>query len=179
MKRIQLLLIISILCASGLYAAPRPISFGVSAGIGLPKIPLSQFRSPISVLASGMTHVSFTEKWGIQVDGNALTTFSLGTVNKVDSDLQFDIYWGSVSLTYKLKGLMRNRSNLIAGIGNYYLTQQFNHGKEEIQTTGMNLGISSWMTHRRWRGYFEARWHLLFKPSENPQVLTVTYGWLL
>jgi hypothetical protein len=178
MKRIHLFFIISALGVNSLTGAFRSVSLGVSAGIGFPKIPYSQFNTPVSVLGNGMVHFSFLGKWGIQADGNALTTFSLGKVNQAQGDLQFDVYWGSLALTYKMTGFMRNRSALIAGVGKYYLTQQISRGTEKIQTAGMNLGLSNWMIGPKWRGYFEVRWHLLFKPSENPQILTLTYGWL-
>lgn len=167
-----------ILSINGSYAGPLPVSFGISAGIGLPKIPVSQFRTPISVLGGCMGHVSVLPKWGIQIDGNALTTFSLGTVNQAGGDLKFEILWGSLALTYQLKGLIRSRSNLILGIGKYYLTQQFDQAEESIQPSGMNLGFSNWMAGRKWRGILEVRWHMLFRPGEDPQVLTITYGWL-
>lgn len=175
MKRI---LFIIMIIALGLRAESRPLAWGLSAGIGLPKIPVSHYRTPISVLGSAMGHVSLIGRFGVQIDGNALTTFSLGSVNQAEGDLQFDLYWGSFALTYRVRGFMDNRSAILAGIGPYDLTQEFDQDREALRTTGVNLGFSNWTVGSAWRGIFEVRWHLLFEPSENPQMLTLTFGWL-
>ena len=169
-------LIITLLLATVIEGKPRPVLFGVSGGIGLPKIPISQYRSPISVLGGGMGHLSIYKKLGVQIDANALTTFSLGSVNNAPGDLRFDVLWGDLALTYRLRGMLHSQSNLIVGTGHYTVIQEFNQGREEIQTQGVNLGISNWMAGRRLRSYFEVRWHLMFTSGEDPQVLTLTYG---
>lgn len=175
MKRTVFFFLIAAAC---LNAESGPVHFGAAAGIGLPKIPVSHFRTPLSVLAGGMGHVSVAERFGIQLDGYALTTFSLGTVNRAGGDLQFDILWGSLAMSYRFRGFMNNRSAVLAGFGRYHLVQQFDFDREVVRTGGVNLGLSNWMIRPTWRGMFEVRWHLLFRPSENPQMLTLTLGWI-
>ena len=51
---------------------------GISAGFGLPKIPFSHFRTPVSVEGGAAMNVRLLNKWLIQLDGYVLHTFSLG-----------------------------------------------------------------------------------------------------
>ncbi|MBN2340883.1 MAG: hypothetical protein JXR45_05305 [Deltaproteobacteria bacterium] len=155
------------------------IHAGFAGGIGLPKIPISHFRNPISFLAGGMVNVPVTSKIGFQVDGYALTTVSLGTVNKSDGKLSFNLVWGSANLAYQIRGYMGSHSAVLAGLGLYHLKQQFDNRKDTLDTLGLNIGLSQWMKMRKIGGFFEVRWHLLFKPSDSPQVLTLTYGLFL
>ncbi|HDQ44982.1 MAG TPA: hypothetical protein ENN17_05705 [bacterium] len=158
--------------------AGRP-HFGFSAGLGLPKIPLSQFRTPVSFLASGMVYMPVYARMGIQMDGNALTTVSMGTVNRAEDDFKFDLIWASASLTYRMRGLMESRAALMAGFGVYRIDRRIDRRNDRLDTSGFTLGMSQWMKPGGRGGYFEIRWHLLFKPEDNPQVLTLTYGFLL
>lgn len=157
----------------------KPFEACVSAGIGLPKIPISQYRSPISLLAGVDVTAKLTQKIGIQAGGYGLTTISMGTVNNAEDNLNYDLMWTSMSLLYQLRGAMQDRSMLILGGGYYKLDQQFDLRRDKLTTAGFNLGLSHIMTHRKFSGKLEFRWHLLFKPSDNPQILTITYGILM
>jgi hypothetical protein len=182
MKRTRTVFVILLLSFFSMSLFGKPSSrphFGLAGGIGLPKIPISHFRTPISFLAGGMIHIPVFAKFGLQVDGYGLTTVSLGTVNNSDAKLTFDLVWGSTALTYQMRGFMESRAAIMAGLGMYRLYQRFDTRKDVLNTLGFNLGLSQWMRPGRRGGFFEIRWHLLFEPSDNPQVLTLTYGILL
>jgi hypothetical protein len=178
-RTVFFLIFISVFSATLLAEPMSRIHTGFAGGIGLPKIPISHFRNPISFLAGGMINVPVTAKWGLQIDGYGLTTVSLGTVNKTDGKLTFNLVWGSADLAYQIRGYLGSRSAILVGVGMYHLKQQFDQRKDTLNTLGLNIGISQWMKTRKVGGFFEVRWHLLFKPSDNPQVLTLTYGLLL
>jgi len=152
---------------------------GLSVGFGLPKIPISPFRSPISVLGGGSLNFRLSRKIALQCDGFGLYTFDLGTGSSQGGKLRFNLTWISLDVLYHLRGLIRSESFVLAGLGGYHLSQQFDEDETILDTMGFNLGLVHWTHWRRWSGVFEVRWHLLFQPSDSPQVLTVTFGLLL
>ena len=156
--------------------AERRVHVGLSAGIGLPKVPFSQFRAPVSVLGGGAINVRLLRRWVLQLDGYGLTTFSLGRVDEREGELRFNLAWASFDILTHLRGVVNGESFLMAGLGRYHLSQQFNADETVTNTMGINLGLVDWKYRRGWNSSLEIRWHLLFHPSSNPQVLTVTFG---
>lgn len=159
--------------------AERRIHAGFGAGFGLPKIPLSRYRSPISITAGLLGNYRISNRVAVQSDGGLLTTFSLGTVDRTASPLRYNQWWISLACLYRLRGAMRNESFVTAGTGLYHLSQQFDNDEDILYTAGMNLGIINWHNNRRGSSYLDVRWHLLFQPSPNPQVLTIMFGFML
>jgi len=149
---------------------------GVSAGVGLPKIPFSHFRTPVSFIGSGMINYRMGKKISVQLEGGGLTTLNLGTAGTEKGDLKFDFLWSSFDLLWRARGEIRNESLIAGGIGYYQLAQQFDEDKDNLNTLGINLGLIGWTFRNRWTTLFDVRWHLLFKPNNNPQVLTLSFG---
>lgn len=149
----------------------------ISTGFGLPKIPVSQYRPPVSLLAGMDMSALLSNKIGLQAGAYALKTFSLGTVNDAPDLLIFDVYWASLALMYQLRGMMEDdRTALLIGGGYYNIDQRFKIRRDKLSTPGFNLGLSHVTRHKKYTGKFEIRWHLLFEPGDNPQWATVTYG---
>jgi hypothetical protein len=149
---------------------------GVSVGMGLPKIPFSHFRTPVSLVGSGMLNYRLGRKIGIQLEGGGLTTINLGTAGREQGELKFDFLWSSFDFLWRARGEVRNESFLAGGVGYYHLVQQYDDDKDDLNTMGMNLGLVSWAFRNRWIGIFDVRWHLLFEPSNHPQVLILSFG---
>lgn len=155
------------------------ITVGINIGIGLPKIPISHYRTPFSICGGIFTYFGITPRFALQVSGNGLYTFNLGSVLKDKSTLKFNLIWSDVCLDYKMKFSMNTETYLSSGIGFYKLFQQFDDDKDKVKTTGFTVGIITNSLHRKNIIQFEIRWHLLFKPEPKPQVLTVKIGFLL
>lgn len=182
MKRfqtVQLTVVLCLLITCMPVFAEKRIHSGCGAGFGLPKIPLSRYRSPVSITAGLFINYRILNRLAVQTDGGILTTFSLGTVDQTDSPLRYDQWWTSLSCLYRLRGAVRNESFVAAGGGLYHLSQQFDNDEDALYTAGMNLGIVNWHRTGWGRSYLDVRWHLLFQPSPNPQVLTLTFGIML
>jgi hypothetical protein len=152
---------------------------GLTAGIGLPKVPLSLFRTPVSVLGTGFVNYRIIKKVVLQVDGNGLTTMDLGTVNNRKAELKFDMLWASLNMMIHLSGIYKRESLLLFGMGKYHLSQRYDNDSDDLNTLGINIGFSNWRKNRRWTSVFEIKWHLLFQPSPNPQVFTFVFGIML
>lgn len=149
---------------------------GVSIGFGLPKIPISRFRTPISVLGGGFLNYRLGTNMALQLNGYGLYTFSLGTVNAQSGELRFNLLWASMDLQRRLRGVIDEGSFLMAGVGGYRLSQQYDNDEDILNTMGLSIGLSQWKRLRRVTSIFEIRWHLLFHPSPKPQVVTVNFG---
>jgi hypothetical protein len=152
------------------------IQSGLTAGLGIPKIPPSRYRTPVSILGGGFIYFPAVGKFGIQVNGYGLTTFNLGTAHGSGGKLSFDLIWGSGDITYKLIDNIIRQTMLLIGSGYYYLRQQINEDETINKTLGLCLGLTNRHQHKKWSSIFEIRWHLLFQPDPDPQVLTMTFG---
>lgn len=153
--------------------------FGISAGVGLPKIPIAQFRAPISILGGGSMNIRFVRKMAFQVNGYGLYTFSLGTMTNRNEKLRFDLAWVSADLLRHIGGVITDESFVALGLGRYSLYRQYENDLDNLNTTGMNIAWISWSYHGKWNSALEIRWHLLFNPSDKPQIVTITFGLLL
>lgn len=181
--RVLLLLLLTVSVTPGLTQTirrERTLSASLTFGMGLPKIPFSEFRTPISVLGGASIHVRLVERLMAQLSGYGLYSFSLGTVNiEGTGDLKFNLLYTDADMLYRILSRGMSESFVAGGIGIYNLNQQFNLDVDKLTTLGMNIGIVQWSTTRRMKYTFEVKWHLLFKPSPTPQVLTLTFGFLL
>ena len=157
----------------------KPVRFGASVGFGLPKIEISHFRTPVSLLGGVMLRVHLFGRFGIQVNGYGLYTISLGSVTEDKGKLRFNVSWVSSDLVYQLRGGLHRESFLSAGGGYYKLHQQFDQRIENYKTPGIGIGLLTCYHRRRLGTMLELRWHLLFEPKSNPQILTITYGILI
>ncbi len=151
---------------------------GFHIGFGMPKTPY-KYRNPISLTGGLNLHKSIAKRFMLQVNGNALTTFHLGTVNNTDGDLTFDLLWGSVNALYKVSGRFTVNSYIGVGGGLYRLYQKYDNDVTNTDTYGINLGLCSFRPYSRVKTFFDMRWHLIFEPDPMPQLLTVTFGFLL
>jgi hypothetical protein len=151
----------------------------LSGGFGLPKIPFSHFRTPISVLGGTALNMRLFDNWLVQVDGYALYTFNMGTASGEGGELKFNVAWATFDLLRHLRGVYRHSNFILAGVGRYHLMQQFESQKDDLNTTGICLGLVDWRHWKRFSMVTEIRWHLLFDPSPQPQILSITLGILL
>ena len=157
----------------------RTIRPSLGVGIGYPKISLSQFRPPISVAGNTGIHWSVTNKWALEATGYGLKTFSLGTVTDQKATLKFDAWWVGLDLQYQLLGDFNNTNYLCAGLGRYHLYRRLDTEIDRLYTPGLCLGYVSHLSHLKRSSVIEVRWHLLFEPDDQPQILTLTFGILL
>ena len=88
----------------------------------------------------------------------------------------FNMIWGNLCLDYKLRASLHSESHVSTGIGYYNLYQQFDDDKDQVNTAGFTIGVITNRFGTKIISQFEVRWHLLFKPEPNPQVLTVKFG---
>ena len=174
------LVVASILIASSAWAQKTPeerrVRLGVSGGLGLPKIPFGQFRTPVSLTGEGSLAFRFSHRWGLRLGGGALHTFSLGKINSQVGELKYNLLLATGGLMYRLGGPFGGESFVTGGPGVYRLTQQFGGDEETYDTMGFSLGLVQWNYRRTWSSTFEVKWHFLFQPSDNPQVVTMTFG---
>ncbi|MBN1895932.1 hypothetical protein JW906_15705 [bacterium] len=150
----------------------RRISAGVSAGIGMPKLALSEYHSPLSILSGLMIHVSPPGPLDLQINGFGLTTFSLGKVHGTGDDPRFDLAAVTLDVMKSVGGAWTRSSFILAGAGKYRVRQ--NSGTETC--TGLQLGLVSGSRVGAMNAFFEVRWHLLLHSGPDPQVLTLTLG---
>jgi hypothetical protein len=148
----------------------------VTAGFGLPRIPYSHFRTPVSVLGGCALNCRLFGRLYVQGNAAALYTFDMGTATDQEGDLKFNLEWASVDFLYHVRGVIKSNNHVLAGVGRYHLTQRFGNEEDDLMTTGLCLGMVNWRHWTRWSMVTEIRWHLLFEPSSNPQILTVTLG---
>ena len=178
-RDISILILILFFVVYNFTFAERRIRVGPCVGFGLPKIPISHFRNPISLVGGAAFNCRITNRLVLQLDGEGLTTFSLGTIDQSEGKLRYNQVWSSFDLLYRIKGSIRNESFILIGSGFYHLSQQFDNKEDDINTSGVNLGLVTWMHRGRITRFVDFRWHLLFEPNPNPQVLAVTFGIML
>jgi len=152
---------------------------GITAGVGLPKMPLSTFRNPISIMGGGFVNYRMAHSFLLQVEGYGLYTFNFGTVDNSDGTLRYNMVWTSLTAMKGVQGPGRHETFIAVGVGGYHLNQQFNAKKDDINTAGINIGLINWWPMRRIPFVADFRWHLLFKPDPNPQVFMIHFGFLL
>lgn len=152
---------------------------GIYAGIGLPKMPLSLFRNPVSISGGGFVNYRIRPSILLQLDGAGLYTFNMGTVDNSDGTLRYNLVWTSFAVMKRIHGPGRNETFISVGVGGYKLHQQFNEKKDNISSGGVNIGLVNWSFLRRIGLVTEFRWHLLFETDPNPQVLVIHFGLLL
>ena len=103
---------------------PRPVAAGIAIGIGLPRIPFTEFRTPISVLGGASFSFRLVERLAVQLSGNALTSFGIGNANVPQNDkLRFNLLYGDFDLMYRFAWSSIGESFAAAGLGLYYLDQ--------------------------------------------------------
>jgi hypothetical protein len=158
---------------------PGDFHVGLSGGVGLPKVPYSGYRLPVSVLAGAFAQQPLTGKWMLRGEACGLTTIHFGTWNGSDLPLRFNLLWASADGCFRMSGFITSATWLEAGIGWYKLDQRFGDNTAKLGTAGFNVGILTQQTGFLNRTVFDIRWHLLFNPSPNPQVFTITLGFLL
>lgn len=152
------------------------LHLGLGGGFGLPKISYSQYRTPISFLVNGSLPVQVKSPVWVQATGGALTTIHMGTVNDSDDDMRFNLTWAGLEGMYRLRYDFHADAFVTAGLGYYHLSQLYDGNEDILNTTGFTLALVNWSFGPKWNSTLEIRWHLLFEPEENPQVLTITFG---
>jgi len=157
----------------------RRFHVNLSGGFGLPKIPFSHFRTPISVLGGTGLNFRLFDNWLVQANGYALYTFNMGTAHGEGGELKFNVAWATFDILRRLRGVYRHSNFILAGVGQYHLMQQFESQEDNLNTTGICLGLVDWRHWTRFSMVTEIRWHLLFDPSPQPQILSITLGILL
>ncbi len=173
-------LFLCLMISSTIFAAmgEKPLDGGVRFGFGMPKTPY-RYRMPFSVTGGLVLNYHLNEKIKFQADANTLTTFNLGTVDGNDSDLKFNLNWIGLSGMVKMRGKFSVGSYLSLGMGYYQLNQQFDNNTDKLNTYGISLGISNDNAMRKIKTVMDLRWHLLFEPDPQPQLLTIMIGFLL
>jgi hypothetical protein len=173
------IMIMAASCGHAAYTADRPVHITPGWGIGYPQIPLSQFRPPIAVTGTLGIQWRIMNKWAISGSANALRTFSLGTITGEKARLKFDMIWGSLNLEYVISGDFHRESFLCAGSGLYQLHRQIDQETDQLKTPGISLAFVSHTVLIKYATAFRVTWHLLFRPNDRPQILTLTLGILL
>lgn len=151
----------------------------LSAGLAYPQIPLSQFRPPIGATGSLGLHYRVHDPWWIHASANGLKTFSLGTITNEKAELKFDALWLSLDAYHTLSRDFHRIHLISAGMGWYKLNRQLDRDVDNVKTAGINLAFVRQSFRGKLGSVFEIRWHLLFQPDDNPQILTVTFGILI
>jgi hypothetical protein len=157
----------------------KTIHIGLYAGMGLPRVPFSIYHPPISILGGGMINVQIMRRFLFQLDGLGLYTINLGTLTGEKKEFRYNVYGGSLNLLYAIRRTFSNDTFITIGFDDFFLSQKFDVEEDILTTTGMNLGLVYWKHHERWSGLLELRWHLLFNPTPNPQMLIITFGVLM
>ena len=157
----------------------RKMRVSVGGGLGLPKIPFSQYRTPISFLLNGSLPVKVVPAFWLQATGGALTTVHLGSFNSSDKDMRFNLTWAGLEGMYRIRYSFQGEAFITAGLGEYHLSQLFDEKEDVLNTLGFSLALVNWNLGSKHKSVFSLRWHILFEPDDNPQVATVTMGFLL
>jgi hypothetical protein len=182
MTRVLTGLLIMTMAAANGHAAltgEKPVHVTFGAGIGYPQIPLSQFRPPIAITGTLGIQWRLMNKWALSGSANALRTFSLGTITTEKAHLKFDMVWGSLNLEYVISGDFNRKSFLCVGSGLYRLDRQIDQETDQVKTPGLSLAFVTHTVLFKYASAFRVTWHLLFRPSDQPQILTLTLGILL
>ena len=157
----------------------RKLHMSVGGGIGLPKIPFSQYRTPISFLLNASLPVKVMPSFWLQGTGGVLSTISLGSINSSDRDMRFNLAWAGFEGMYRIRYSFEGDAFITAGLGEYHLSQLFDEKEDILNTLGFSLALVNWNYGLKYKTVFSLRWHILFEPDDNPQVATVTMGFLL
>ncbi|HHS12342.1 MAG TPA: porin family protein [bacterium] len=181
MKKTGMMILYLCLLTSGSLAGEvrtRRFHAGLSAGFGLPRIPWGTFHTPLSVTTDAFVSMRIGDGWALGVDAGGLHTFNINAVTANKDKLRFNLIWVSSNALFRINRSLLVESFILAGAGVYRLDQALNEEGDTLNTPGINLGIVGWRYYRRWGTVLEIRWHFLFRPSSNPQVLTVSAGFL-
>ncbi len=157
----------------------RRFHAGLHLGLGLPKIPVSQWRSPISVTGGINSSIRFSHRWAAQISGDGLYTINLGSIDSREGELRFDLFWVSCDLLILMRGGTKNEAFFTVGGGAFSLSQRFDREYTRTNTGGISLGLVNWTHHNRFSSVLEVKWILLFKPNPNPQIASITFGVML
>ena len=125
-----------------------------------------------------MIRLQIHDKVVLKTDAAALTSFSIGSINGRKGTLRFDLQYVSLAVARRWKGDYGSAAYYFLGGGQYHLNQQINEKKDHLYTFGINLGVEYIKKHARLSTAFGLGWHLLFRPSSNPQVLMLSFGLL-
>jgi hypothetical protein len=158
---------------------PEPVGLAASGGFGLPQIPTSRYRGALSILGNGSVRIRLHPRWMLKTEASALTSFSLGTTHDGQGRFQYDTQSATVSPMWAWKRSDRTPSYFYGGWGRYHFIQQIDAQRVDISTSGIRLGAEFHRTHRWCTTFTDLSWHMLFEPSENPQILTVSFGIIL
>jgi len=185
MKRAVCLVSVIVLLAAGnsvllsQESKPSIFSAGLYAGIGLPKVSYSVYRPPFSLTAGLHVFLKTSGRTAVRACVNYLYTIDLGTITDDEYDLAFTAAWVSAEAMYMLRGRMFDQSFVSLGVAKYSLMRDLQGTKSETAPAGVNLGLFQ-INHRgKWNSTVDVRWHLLFNPDSNSQMLTITFGWAL
>lgn len=174
-----LLFILNIQHGAAQVTSFRKVHFGLYAGLGLPRVPFSLFHPPISILGGGMANIQVMRRFFLQIDGLGLYTINLGTLTGEKKELRYNLYGGSFNFLYAISRSIASETFITVGMDNFNLSQKFDTDEEKLTTWGINLGLAYWRHYTRWSSIVELRWHFLFDPNPNPQMLLITFGVLL
>ncbi|HEX9933939.1 MAG TPA: hypothetical protein VGB38_01980, partial [bacterium] len=64
------------------------------------------------------------------------------------------------------------------GAGHYSVDQRIDQLADQYRTAGFTLGLESLTQRSAFSTFAGLNWHILFKPSSNPQLMTLTFGLL-
>ena len=185
MKRLILMILVLTLSASANSQtlrkeySPKRVHAALSAGLGIPKIPFSNFRTPVSILGGASVNLRLMRRIAVQLKGNGLYTFSLGTGNGQDGEFRFNLLYGTLDLMYRVRGNIRQEFFVSAGLGQYSLDMQVNDNIADQTTSGFTIALTSWTFRKKLGTEFELRWHVLFEPGSDIQILTLMFGLIL
>ena len=152
---------------------------GLTVGAGLPKVPFSLYHPPVSVCASIWAQTALSAKFSVRAGGLLLHTFNLGTVTGENRELRFDLGGGSLELFYLISRDPYSEQAVGAGVGRYFLNQAIDEKIYKRSVYGIHIGFCRWVHHAKFSNSFEIKWILLNHPAPRPQVLIITFGWLL
>jgi hypothetical protein len=178
MKRGIFLILACLLCAGSAHALGYSdrIQLGASAGIGFPQIPMSRFRTPVSILGTATFRLIPAGKTRVRMDASALTSFKTGTVNGQNGTMKYDMRYATLCAGREFRKQHDASTVVFLGLGMYRIDKQIDRTVEKYDTRGLNAGAEFLNLRRSARTFFDLNWHLLFKPGSNPQILTMTFG---
>jgi hypothetical protein len=159
--------------------ADFPLHIDCLIGLAYPQIPLSEFRPPIGITGQIRLVLQLHPKWMVAAGFHGMKTYSLGTVTGRDIPFKFNMTWGSLSIDYRMGGDFGKLNYISAGPGLYSLNRRFDFQKDHVDTPGLHIGYVNRSPHPKFGTVFDIRWHVLFEPNDNPQVLTMTFGIIL
>jgi hypothetical protein len=163
---------------SNAHAWTDRVQIGAGAGIGFPQIPLSRFRTPVSVLGTASLRVRPFGRYFLKTEASALTSFKTGTVNGRDGTMRYNLQYATVAAGREFKRHREASVILFLGAGRYRVDRQIDQTVEDRETGGVNAGFEFLNDRPSFDTFFTLNWHLLFEPGSNSQLLTLTFGFL-